>query len=254
MPAIYLHTYLAEIFLDLQNFDQITGYRQRFRNIVENTIAMDPSKIDALPPDIQCKYDQMEEYRTPLKLSPAVVARAKGLVKQTHRAIVPELWEERAFAVACIFLACREMQEKENLSELVRKAGVWIQTTIQALWYLENLPKNPPSSQDISITWKAMSGPCTNSLYPGARLEAVLSWPKEPLVILRGDYSTSSPSLRKLRAERVEMLARVRNNTTVDKEWEMIDRKEEAGDGERATEKVVKARGWAGALRRGLFG
>lgn len=220
---------------------------------------MDPSKIDALPPDsgrgaLQCKYDEIEEYRTPLKLSPAVVTRAKALVKQTHRAIFSEIWEERAFAVACIFLACRAKQEEKSLSKMVRNAGVWIQTTIQAPWYLENLLQNTRSDQDISITWKAMSGPCTNSLYPGARLEAVLSWPKEPFVILRGDYSTSSPSLRKLRAERAEMLARVRNNTTVDKEWEMIDWKEEASDGERATEKVVKARGWAGAFRRGLFG
>ena len=221
---------------------------------------MDPSKPDACPQDngrgaVQLKYAQIDVYRQPLKLSPAVVARAKGLVKQTYGASTSENWAERAFTVACIFIACREKQEEKNLTSMVRRAGVWIQTTIQALWLLEGLLENPPCNQGISIVWKAMSGPCPYSLYPGARLEAKLSWPTHPFVILRGDYSTSSPSLRALRADRVEWCVKVRNNTTVDKDWEMIDWKEEGVDGERerATEEVVEARGWAGALRRGLF-
>ncbi|KAG7006977.1 hypothetical protein G7Y79_00012g033130 [Physcia stellaris] len=220
---------------------------------------MDPSKTDAWTQNngrgaLQLKYDQIEEYRKALKLSPAVVARAKGLVKQTGGASVPEIWREDAFAVACIFIACREKQEEKNLVSMVRRAGVWIQTAIEALWYLEGLLENPPCNQGISIVWRAMSGPCPYSLYPGARLEATLSWPTHPFLILRGDYSTSSPSLRALRADRVELVAKIRNNTTVDKDWEMIDWKEEDVDGESITEKVVKAGGWAGALRRGLFG
>lgn len=238
-----------------------------------------PSKSDKRLKAFLLAHSKLAKYCTLLHLPTEVQYKAEGIYEQAYDANLKQKDSLRAFLTACLFLACRQENEVLYLASMVQHLEASVTKTIESLWYLENFfdEETDVGQDEIIVTCEPWNSPFDVYLLD---LGVHLSWCGGPNGVVKGDVKTSSPSLRKICARHMvlsEKIQKEMSKETVtmqedsdegheqyevigmddDKDWEIINREDEGKaniNSNDKIEKTAKATGWAGAVRRGIFG
>ena len=226
---------------------------------------------------------KLAKYCARLNLPLEVQHKAEAFYERAYHANLKRKDSLRAFLTACILLACRQEKQYLYLSSTLKPIQPSITKTIEALWYLESFLDGTAARHDeITVTCKPSTGAGGLRFKNEPPVQVHLSWPERPEAIVIRDLGSHYPRLREIRGmgevlpgitpqegELWKETATLKDRSEEefepyeevamgdDSDWEVVEWEDEQKariNSSDKTEKTAKAKGWTGALRRGIFG